>query len=111
MTASPVPAGRQRSRNQWLLGLAITFIVAGIISFYASASPDGLEYVAEVLGFSDVAAEHAVANGPLADYQVRGIENARFSGGLAGVIGSSMVLIISFGLLRVIRGHRHTETS
>ena len=82
---------------------AVTFVIAGYVSFYASSHPDGLEHVAESTGFIDTADEHATAEGPLADYAVKGIDSDRLSGGLAGVIGVAVTLVLAGGLALVVR--------
>lgn len=71
----------------YLIGGLASLFLAGVISFYASSSPDGLEKVAEDIGFIETAKEHSNADGTLADYGVKGIDNDRASVGVAGVIG------------------------
>ncbi|CAM5243626.1 hypothetical protein SANTM175S_09749 [Streptomyces antimycoticus] len=39
-----------RTRRVWFAGLAAALLCAGVVSFYASASPDGLEKVAHDKG-------------------------------------------------------------
>ena len=92
-----------RTRTLFLVGLLVSLLVAGGVSYYASSHPDGLEQVAEQVGFDDAVEEHAAADGPLADYQLRGVENERLSGGLAGVIGASVVLLVAGGLGLALR--------
>lgn len=75
-------------------GLLVAFGLAGLVSGFASGSPDGLERVAEDEGFSATARDSDLAGSPLADYQVSGVENERLSGGLAGLAGVSL----TFGL-------------
>lgn len=82
-----------------VLGLAL--VVAGVVSFYASASPDGLNRVAGDLGFAS--AEQAAGGGPLAGYEVAGLDQTRISGGLAGVLGCLVVLGLSTLLFRLRR--------
>lgn len=94
------------------LGLLVAVLLAGGVSYYASSAPDGLERVAEEVGFGAAAQESAVADGPLADYQVDGIESERLSGGLAGVVGALVVLVLSGGLTLLLRrgsGHEWQE--
>lgn len=81
-----------RGRRAWWLGLAITLVVAGLVSLAASSSPDGLEWVAERLGFADAATDHAAAGSPLADYAAPG----------AGVVGTLVVLALATGLFRLL---------
>ena len=83
--------------------LLVAVVLAGIVSFYASSSPDGLERVAGDHGFLGSADEHAAADGPLADYQAKGIDDARVSGGVAGVAGALVVLVLAGGLTFVLR--------
>ena len=92
-------------------GLFVALLLAGIISFYASGSPDGLERVAEDEGFLDRAEEHAAAEGPLADYQAKGVENDRIAGGVAGVTGTVVVLLVMGGLTYVVRRRRPTSAN
>lgn len=92
-----------RTRTFVILALLASLLVAGGVSYYASSHPDGLEYVAEKVGFGDAAEEHANADGPLADYQLRGIDDERISGGLAGIIGALVVLVIAGGLGYLLR--------
>lgn len=107
MTAAGVRS--RRGRVPWFVGLVLALVCAGVLSFYASGSPDGLEYAAEQLGFAQAATDHAAASSPLADYQVAGVEDARLSGGLAGVVGTGIVLALSAGLMRAL-SRRTTES-
>ena len=91
----------QSNRKFYLIFLLVSIGLAGIVSFYASSSPDGLEKVAGDIGFIDTAKDHTLDNSALADYGVAGIENERLSVGIAGVLGVIatgvlMYLIIKF---------------
>lgn len=92
-----------KSRKFFVLFLLVSLLVAGVGSFYASSHPDGLEYVAEKTGFIDSAEDSATGDSPLADYGVKGVDNERLSGGLAGVIGCVVVLVLAGGLFLVVR--------
>ena len=96
-------APRTGTRKFLVVFLLAALLVAGVASYYASAHPDGLEYVAGEVGFLDKADDSPTANSPLADYSTKGVENDRVSGGLAGVAGSLLVLVIAGGLFRVLR--------
>lgn len=93
----------KRSRTFFAVALLITLVLAGVVSMFASSSPDGLEKVAEDKGFSDTAQEHDLAGSPVAGYGVAGIENARVGGGLAGVLGVGATLAVGGGLFLVLR--------
>ena len=94
---------RVRTRTVVLAGLVASLLIAGVVSFYASSNPDGLEYVAEQTGFIDTAEDSATAEGPLADYSARGVEDERLSGGLAGVVGALATLLIAGGIAWAVR--------
>lgn len=98
-----------KQRTFLALGLLVCLLVAGVASYYASSHPDGLEYVAEQTGFIDSAEDSATADSPLADYSTRGVEDARLSGGLAGVIGVVVMLLASSALFWSLR-RRHDES-
>jgi hypothetical protein len=86
-----------------VVGVLVALVLAGVVSFYASSSPDGLNKVAIDQGFSSTEKEHGAADGPLAGYEARGIGNARVSGGVAGVTGSLIVLLLAGGLAFAVR--------
>ena len=92
-----------------LSGFVVSLFLAGVVSFYASSNPDGLEKVAEDIGFIETAKDHTYADGALADYGVKGIDNARLSTGAAGVIGVVATGVISTGLFMVVRRKSGTE--
>ena len=83
--------------------LLVSLILAGIVSYYASASPDGLEKVAEDKGISAKEKDHSLKDSPFGDYGVKGVGNSRLSGGLSGVIGVGVVLLAGGGLFWVLR--------
>ena len=84
-------------------GFIASLFLAGVVSFYASSHPDGLEKVAEDIGFLETAKDHSNSDGVLADYGVKGVENARLSTGAAGVIGVIATVAISTGFFLLIR--------
>ncbi|GLW17681.1 hypothetical protein Stsp01_44240 [Streptomyces sp. NBRC 13847] len=114
--AEPVPAAaatapRRSARRIWLAGLAAALVCAGGISYYASASPDGLEKVAHDQGIDAKAEDHATKDSPLADYSVKDITDARLSGGLAGVIGVGATLAVGTGVFVVLRRRKSAATA
>ncbi|MFI0788541.1 energy-coupling factor ABC transporter permease [Streptomyces lydicus] len=110
-TPAPVPAPaaapRRSVRRVWLAGLAAALVCAGGVSYYASASPDGLEKVAHDQGIDAKAKDHAAKDSPLADYSVKDITDPRLSGGLAGVIGVGATLAVGTGVFVVLRRRRN----
>ncbi|MER6250917.1 energy-coupling factor ABC transporter permease [Streptomyces sp. NPDC001584] len=108
--AAPVAAGAGAgsTKKVWVTGLVTALVLAGFVSFYASANPDGLEKVAADKGIDEKVEEHAAANSPLADYGVKDVDDARLSGGLAGVIGVGVTVVAGTGIFWAVR-RRRTE--
>jgi cobalt/nickel transport system permease protein len=88
------------------LGLAVAALLAFFVSPFASSQPDGLEKVSIDKGFDDTAADHALADGPLADYGVEGVDDERLSTGLAGLIGVALCFAVGAGVFLGIRALR-----
>jgi cobalt/nickel transport system permease protein len=89
----------RRTRIFLIAGLAVTVVVAAVVSGFASSEPDGLERVSIDEGFDETAEDHALDDSPLADYSVEGVDDDRLSTGIAGVIGVALTLAASVGLL------------
>lgn len=96
-------------RTFFITALFAALLIAGFGSYYASAHPDGLEYVAGETGFLDSADEAKTADSPLADYQTKGVDDERLGGGIAGVAGVVVVLLLMGGLAFALRRRRTTE--
>ncbi len=93
-------------RKVWFAGLAAAAVCAGVVSFYASASPDGLNKVADDHGIGQQAEGSGTADSPLAGYSVAHISDDRLSGGLAGLIGVGGTLALGTGVFVVVRRRR-----
>lgn len=92
-------------KGVWLIvavGLAVSLVVAGVVSYYASGEPDGLNKVAADHGLDSAAVDSVTAGLPTADYAIAGISSDRLSGGLAGILGVAVVGLIGFGLFRLL---------
>ncbi|MGA5039221.1 energy-coupling factor ABC transporter permease [Streptomyces capoamus] len=104
-------AARTSRRTLWITGLVTSLVLAGFVSFYASASPDGLEKVAHDKGIDKKAEKHASSDSPLADYGVKDIADARLSGGLAGVIGVGVTVVAGSAVFWALRRRRADDMS
>ncbi len=93
---------RPSTRTVLLVGAVISVVVAAVLSGWASTSPDGLEHVAQSLGFADTARQSATSGSPLADYSAP-LGTGRLSGGLAGLLGVAVVALVMAGLLAWLR--------
>jgi hypothetical protein len=94
---------RVSNRVVLLVLLLVALVLAGFVSYYASNSPDGLNRVAQDKGFASAQTTHRTSDSPFAGYATKGVGNDRFSGGLAGVVGSLVVLTLAGGLVLVVR--------
>lgn len=112
-----------RKRLGWFLagGLLVALLLAGVVSSFASSSPDGLDKTArdgctfnaegEITGGTCMAQkeqEHQLGDSPLADYGIRGIDNEYLSTGLSGVIGVLVTFGIGAGAFRLVRRRDRT---
>ena len=87
----PTTSGMRGGRGWILVGAAISIIVV-ILSPLASTNPDGLESVANNLGFFDqgAAAPYAI----LPDYTLPALGDGAFSTIAAGILGILVVVTI-----------------
>ena len=84
------------------VGIVAALVLAGVVSFYASSSPDGLEKVATDEGFIDSAEDSGTADSPLADYGTSGVEDERLSVGIAGVLGVFVTFAAAGGIFWLV---------
>jgi cobalt/nickel transport protein len=89
-----------------LVGLLVSIGLALVVSGFASSSPDGLEKVATDKNFLETARDHLFADGPLADYAVKGVGNERLSTGLSGLIGVLVTFGVGWALFALVRALR-----
>lgn len=75
-------------------GLAVAALLVLVVAPLASGEPDGLERVAIDQGFDDSAEGSAVADSPLADYGVSGVEDESTGTRVAGLVG----VLVTFGV-------------
>ena len=113
MTTSP------RTRSRFLIGFAIVaLLTAGILSYFASSSPDGLDSttlrgceVVETDGgeqlagscIAQSATDHHLSSSPFADYAIRGDSALT---GVAGVLGVIAVFVVAGLLFRALARRR-----
>ena len=91
------------NKKLFLIGLLVSFVVAGFFSFYASSHPDGLEKATAEQGLDVTVIDSPNADIVFADYGVAGIENVRLSAFLGGAIGIAVVGIAGSGIYFWVR--------
>ncbi|MDR7521661.1 MAG: energy-coupling factor ABC transporter permease [Armatimonadota bacterium] len=101
-------AGRVGDRTMVGYGALVALGLAVFVAPFASTWPDGLEMVAERLGFAERASESPAASSPLADYAVAGIASPAASTAVAGASGTVVAFVLAYGLARLLvpRGAR-----
>jgi cobalt/nickel transport protein len=106
----------------WVACVAVTLLIAGAVSYGASASPDGLDSATlrgcqtvhtadgdELTGecIAQHAKDHALATSPLADYTLGG---RQATSGLAGVIGVLVTVAVAGSVFWLIGRSRRRRT-
>ncbi|HAA89004.1 MAG TPA: hypothetical protein DCE07_00210 [Peptococcaceae bacterium] len=86
----------------WILLIA-SVLVALFLSPFASSFPDGLERVAEDLGFLEKGEGKEIIKSPIPDYSFPGIDNERVAVAVAGFTGTILTLGIVYGIAVVIK--------
>ncbi|MGN9803946.1 PDGLE domain-containing protein [Micromonospora sp. L32] len=107
---------RKRSWGFVAVGLLVALLLAGVASNYASSHPDGLDSSllkgctvdadGEITGGScpaQQAKDHELADSPLADYGIRGVDNGFLSTGLSGVLGVLLTFAVGGGVFWLLR--------
>lgn len=90
-------------KKEIAFGLLIAFICAGIISLFASESPDGLERVAEDKGFLEKGEGEPVLKSPIPDYVMPGLSNEKLATSIAGLLGTVVVFAVTYGLALLLK--------
>lgn len=83
-------------------GIVLSFALVVFLAPFASPAPDGLEAVAEQTGFAEAARDHPIG-GPLADYQVAGLDSEALGTIVAGVVGTAVAFAVGLAMVRLMR--------
>ena len=81
-------------------GLLISLGLAMFVAPFACSWPDGLDKVAQALGFEHRAAGQPLIPSPIPEYHLPGVASASIATALAGVIGTVIVFGLAFLLAR-----------
>ena len=90
-------------------GLALSVLLVAAIGPWASSEPDGLTKVAREQGFASTEDEHALEEGPVAHYEVEGMDSGGMSKALSGILGIAATFIVGAGLFAIVRGRSGRE--
>lgn len=95
------------NRNTLLVGLLAAVVIGGVVSYFASSSPDGLEKTQEDMAAA--APPHTPAApppSPFAEYNLKGVPTGLLSNAAAGVAGSLLVLGVLLGVGYALKRRR-----
>lgn len=92
---------REKGGLGWVVGGAVVVLLLVLLAPFASASPDGLERVAENLGFLNRGASSPFAILP--DYTLPWLGQTSLSRVVAGLIGAAVVGFLAIGVIRLLR--------
>lgn len=111
----------RRGAAFWIGFAIVTLLIAGVVSYFASSSPDGLDSATlqgcevvetsageELTGtcIAQHATDHQMAASPLADYSILGGEH---TGGIAGIVGVIVTLALAGGAFWLIARSRSSK--
>jgi hypothetical protein len=92
------------NRRTLIVGVAVALLIAGVVSYFASANPDGLEKTQEDLG-ADKPVQPAVEVPPVAfqEYSLKWLGEGFWSNAIAGAVGTLLVLALLLGVGHLLR--------
>lgn len=96
---------RRRLSQRWFVVVGIV-VAIGLVVFVApraSSQPDGLEKVAADHELDTSVREHDLADSPLADYSMSGVDDSTLSTALSGIIGIAVVFLLMYALVAATR--------
>ena len=97
-----LPGNDEQQIRSWVVPVVSIFLIAGLLSLFASAWPDGLEKVAEDRGFIDLAEQVRISvPTPFADYTFNNSEGIGTS--IAGIVGSIVCFGVAWGIAQVVK--------
>jgi len=94
--------GEENTFRGILFPVIIIFLLAGIVSLFASALPDGLESVAQNLGFKNLRENSSnVVQTPFSRYEINGL--GQIGKSMAGLLGALVCFGIAFVIARIVK--------
>ena len=102
LTDTSIQTNRNENKPTLIYGAVIVIGILLLVAPFASRLPDGLDRVAQTLGFETKKIENVGFSTPLKDYRFFGIESHTLSTIAAGMSGAGVVFVISFLLAGVL---------
>jgi cobalt/nickel transport protein len=116
-----------KTKRFWIISVIVTLVLAGFVSLFASASPDGLESVLltgcdttdggvvneQSTGGTCVlqaTGEHEIG-GAFADYGISFLDNEILGASLAGILGVVLTLAVATGFFWLLARGKKRESA
>ncbi|MDG4767486.1 PDGLE domain-containing protein [Solwaraspora sp. WMMD406] len=109
----------KRNTGFILAGLLLSLLLAGVVSNFASGSPDGLDSASlkgctvgadeEIVDGTCMASgfeEHELSDSPFADYGLSFVDNSFLGTAVAGTVGVLLTFAVAGGLFWLTRSRR-----
>jgi cobalt/nickel transport system permease protein len=96
-----LPGGEEAFKG-FFTPIVLIFLLAGVLSLFASALPDGLESVALDLGFFNLAEDSKnVVQSPFSKYEIIGM--GQIGRSITGLLGAMVCFGIAYGLAKIVK--------
>ena len=96
-----LPGGEEAFKG-FFTPIVLIFLLAGVLSLFASALPDGLESVALDLGFFNLAEDSKnVVQSPFSKYEIIG--KGQIGRSITGLLGALVCFGIAYGLASIVK--------
>jgi cobalt/nickel transport protein len=89
-------------KKQIVSWLAVSLVIGGFISLFASSSPDGFEKAGEEVGYIEHASASVIPS-PMPDYAIPGLESW-VSSSLAGLVGVALTFAVFLVIGKLVTG-------
>lgn len=107
-----LPEGSRHGRRNFIIGLACAAaLIGGVLAFYASSDPDGLEWSIErITGFTELPEESGGVEGALRGVQEKTAVMPDYENTFSGILGAGMVMVAVWGVSSaLLAGKRRRE--
>ena len=91
------------NRRFFISAAIVIAVIVALAAAFVSSHPDGLEWVAEKLGFVSKAAQEDLISAPMPDYSLGGIKSPFWSTVLAGTAGAVITFFSAWIIAKILR--------
>jgi len=105
------PVANRELRVLLVYGIVVILALLILVVPFASTFPDGLNRVAQTLGFDYKAATQPTVSTPLQGYSLPGVGSPAVASILAGLVGAAVVFALSFFLARAIAPKQKNDSA